>query len=495
MKRPVLKTLNDDVIVIGEKKVRCLYAWLSLVASVVMVAGVLISAQKSFEYEFAEAQTAPTTGLVAHWKFDEGSGTTALDSSGNNNTGTLTNGPLWTTGKIGGALNFDGVNDYVRVNDPGAGSVLDLPGNFTISAWAKFDAFPDVSPGKYPRIVQKGFAAGDSGTWSLAIDTGGTPDNVVSLAVNGNGFFARGGTSLSINTWYHIVATKNGATATIFINGVQDGSVGTFPSGNIDSNNAAMDFGKSTGNSDGAMDGLIDDVRIYNRALSAQEISDIYNAGSATTQTPSQTYPPSTTTPVPTVSISASPTSIISGNSSTLTWTSTNASSCTASGGWMGIKTISGTEVLFPTVSTTYTLTCSGSGGTISQSVTVSVTAQVQASPPPVTTATGAPYPASTAITGINFNWATHKRLAIGSDNWPITWADDDNQYTSWGDGGGFGGADAGLGVARISGTASNYTGTNLWSVPRGTAGGKSYGIISIGGILYMWVQPGSDTE
>jgi hypothetical protein len=50
-----------------------------------------------------------TTGLVGHWKFDEGSGITAGDSSGNNNTGTLTNGPTWTTGKLGGALSFDGI--------------------------------------------------------------------------------------------------------------------------------------------------------------------------------------------------------------------------------------------------------------------------------------------------------------------------------------------------------------------------------------------------
>jgi hypothetical protein len=50
-------------------------------------------------------------GLVGWWKFDEGSGTVAYDSSGNGNDGNLTNGPTWTTGKIGGALSFDGVND------------------------------------------------------------------------------------------------------------------------------------------------------------------------------------------------------------------------------------------------------------------------------------------------------------------------------------------------------------------------------------------------
>jgi len=72
------------------------------------------SAQKFFrEYvaiPSANAQTADiTTGLVGHWKFDEVSGTTATDSSGNNNAGTLTNGPTWTAGKIGGALSFDGI--------------------------------------------------------------------------------------------------------------------------------------------------------------------------------------------------------------------------------------------------------------------------------------------------------------------------------------------------------------------------------------------------
>jgi len=70
-----------------------------------------------------QAQTADiTTGLVGHWTFNEGAGTTASDSSGNNNTGTLINGPIWTTGKIGQALDFDGVNDYVDLGG-GAGTI------------------------------------------------------------------------------------------------------------------------------------------------------------------------------------------------------------------------------------------------------------------------------------------------------------------------------------------------------------------------------------
>lgn len=80
-------------------------------------------------------------------------------------------------------------------------------------------------------------------------------------------------------------------------------------------------------------------------------------------------------TPSPTVLLSASPTSIISGQSSTLTWSSTNATSCTSSGGWTGTKTTSGSENVSPTTTSLYTLTCTGDGGSGNASATVNVTA------------------------------------------------------------------------------------------------------------------------
>ncbi len=110
------------------------------------------------------------------------------------------------------------------------------------------------------------------------------------------------------------------------------------------------------------------------------------------------------------------------------------------------------------------------------------------------------PYPPSSHITGVTFDFATHQEYAPGSDNWPITWSDDGHQYTSWGDGGGFGGTNTkgrvSLGVARVEGNATTYQGFNVWGgfEPENPAQfeGKSYGIISIGGILYMWWGPGS---
>ncbi len=113
------------------------------------------------------------------------------------------------------------------------------------------------------------------------------------------------------------------------------------------------------------------------------------------------------------------------------------------------------------------------------------------------------PYPHSPVISNITFDWSTIDQRAKGSDNFPITWADDDHQYTSWGDGGGFGGTNkegrVSLGVARIEGSKKDYRGFNVFGgkspETKATFEGKSYGIISIGGNLYMWVGPGSGAE
>ena len=105
------------------------------------------------------------------------------------------------------------------------------------------------------------------------------------------------------------------------------------------------------------------------------------------------------------------------------------------------------------------------------------------------------PYPPSPVIRGIEFDFKTHRRLAPGSDNWPITWADDNHQYTAWGDGGGFGGTNSNgrvlLGVARIEGDGTSYVGKNVWGgfEPENPVqfDGKSYGMLCVDGVLYMW--------
>ena len=106
------------------------------------------------------------------------------------------------------------------------------------------------------------------------------------------------------------------------------------------------------------------------------------------------------------------------------------------------------------------------------------------------------PYPQSTVITGVTWDTSSLKRAAPGSDLWPTTWADDDNIYTAWGDGGGFGGDNTigrvQIGVARIAGTPESLLATNTFGgaspLAPATFGGKPGGIISVGGVLYMSV-------
>src|SRR5206468_9777237 len=90
------------------------------------------SSEASAWFANASTPTVAPSGLIAYWKFDEGSGTTVADSSGNGNTGTLVNGPVWTAGQVGNALFFDGIDDNITVPDSAS---LDLSSSFTLSAW------------------------------------------------------------------------------------------------------------------------------------------------------------------------------------------------------------------------------------------------------------------------------------------------------------------------------------------------------------------------
>lgn len=200
-----------------------------------------------------------TSGLVARWKFDEGSGTTANDSAGSN-TATLFNGPTYTTPKIGlNALQFDGSNDYVKTN----GNVS-LPGAFTITLWFK----PTALQGAFFRLLETDFAT--------EFYIGGTSDGSSFQWMVGN-VFITGGT-YSVGTWLHLAATFDGVTGgELFVNAtsVNSGNVFNAPS----STNLPIYMGTYPG-SPGAgnqLNGILDDVRIYSRVLSGSEITTVYN--------------------------------------------------------------------------------------------------------------------------------------------------------------------------------------------------------------------------
>lgn len=114
-------------------------------------------------------------------------------------------------------------------------------------------------------------------------------------------------------------------------------------------------------------------------------------------------------------------------------------------------------------------------------------------------TAQETPYPKSKVIEGMEIDWSTHQRFAPGSDNFPLTWADDGHQYGIWGDGGGFGGTNSmyrvSFGVVRIEGghedfTAYDKSGHKESAEHEAELPGKSWGIICVKGNLYAWVHP-----
>ena len=113
------------------------------------------------------------------------------------------------------------------------------------------------------------------------------------------------------------------------------------------------------------------------------------------------------------------------------------------------------------------------------------------------------PLPYSDAITGVRFDSDTVVRLAEGSDNWAVTWSDEESQFVTWGDGGGFGGADriarVSMGVARLDGPFEDFTVQNVWggkdALAEATFGGKSYGILAIGLDLWLWRSGSASDE
>jgi len=112
-----------------------------------------------------------------------------------------------------------------------------------------------------------------------------------------------------------------------------------------------------------------------------------------------------------------------------------------------------------------------------------------------------APYPQSTVITGWDVDFDSRIKVAVGSDNFPVTWGDDNKQYTSWGDGCGFISTDCKFGslrfkwgVSSITGAVDDFVGQNLAS-GNVSPPGKSYGMVSVGGVLYQWFGPGSCNE
>ena len=218
-------------------------------------------------------------GLVAHWRMDEGSGTTLYDSSGNGNNGTM-QGAMDASddsvpGQIGTALDFDGSDDSINA---GSDSSIDniFNGGGTISAWINPTGWGE---GDFGRIIDKG-----PGYSFFVSNYSGIPLRSIRFAQYFTSNLSAWTTptdSITLNTWQHVAITydnsSNANTPTIYINGVAQALAQSHAgSGTATPDNDANMYIGNNGASDRAFEGSIDDVRIYNRALSADEVTGLY---------------------------------------------------------------------------------------------------------------------------------------------------------------------------------------------------------------------------
>ena len=216
-------------------------------------------------------------GLVGWWKFDETNGTIAYDSSGNGNDGNLTNGPTWTAGKIGGALNFDGIDDRIKIPH----TVLDGKSFLTISFWFKMNSSSVNTDAHY---FISGANVGNDNRFRLYIHS--------SLGLGKNDSEIKGSStyaSIESNSywtsdWRKLTFVRSINGLQFYLNGNPTHLFSYTPSSLTISANGLwvgpdQDSVAGGWETQQSLQGKLDDYRIYDRALSAEEVQALYNLG------------------------------------------------------------------------------------------------------------------------------------------------------------------------------------------------------------------------
>jgi len=223
---------------------------------------------------FGQVCTPPPDGIISWWPFDENVGTISQDIVGFNN-GIHVNDPLPNPGLVGGALRFDGIDDYVAVPDSDLWAFG--TNEFTIEFWANFDRTADGTRG-HPGDV---FISHDEGPfnvpkWFFALNSS-TLDFLTCCGPNW-AFSPNAPFAPEVGRWYHLAVTRSGTDYRIYV----DGQLRTAgPNSSIIPNiNSILTIGRALEPFGGFMNGLLDEVTVYNRALSDGELLAIANAGS-----------------------------------------------------------------------------------------------------------------------------------------------------------------------------------------------------------------------
>lgn len=207
--------------------------------------------------------TFSNAGLVACYMMEENGGTVLVDSSAYGNDGALNGEPGWTTGIDGLAIDLDGADDYGLTPDDAS---LDITNAITLAAWVK----PEKSGTQY--IIKKGLQS-DTDGYELSFSSSGTAFTRFNQTSNGNAYRINSARSYPTDgvTWAHLAATYDGSTIRLYFDGEEDSTSAPLAF-TIASNELPLGIGAE---SDGGrpFQGLMDEARVYNRALDAGEIA------------------------------------------------------------------------------------------------------------------------------------------------------------------------------------------------------------------------------
>ena len=219
-------------------------------------------------------QSIPRNGLVGYWTMnsDDINGTTVYDKSGNGNNGAGTNITSLdlVTGKVKETLDFNGSNEYINVSD----STILKPTLITETAWIKLGS--NVIGSGVAAVAVKEDSNSGYGINILGSNYANGINNGLEFFIgNGSGIYdALASTSLDLDVWYHVAGVFDGSQVHLYINGNLADSSNAVVS--ISHNTRVFSIGGRSSFSDRFFNGLVDEVRIYNRALSADEVMQHY---------------------------------------------------------------------------------------------------------------------------------------------------------------------------------------------------------------------------